>query len=162
MVLAANLSHAGIREGVARGRTVVKLFNSSDPMVDLQAQVVGSPAQPIVRVGGTVSAPSGASVRVWLNATVTLPATSNATNGWYVALVRNNEQTFTSPVPAVPGAPFTFSVQVPVPVGGRDRWRAEVHDGSSGSPGVMHTITNHIFIPAPGTAQAAASPKRRS
>lgn len=175
MVLAANLSHAAIREGVHLGRTVVKLFNASDMMVDLTATMVPSAAGfksgacPVIRIGGTLqpslrcannavktSTPGLTTVTVELNATVTPPTFrrgraphSVETAGgvqWYVALVRNNEQTFTANVTADGSAgPFVFSVTVPLPEGGTDRWRAEIHDAETGT---MHAITNHIFLPA--------------
>lgn len=186
MVLAANLSHAAVREGVALGRVVVKMFNDLDPMVDLTAALATAEAggadhlqaharqsaalrqrshagrkqrdsapaadEP-TRVGGTLRAPSTNS-RVTLTATVSVPAaaadarTSNDRRltgaGFYLALVRNNEQTF---VANITGSPFSFNVTVPVPIAGVDRWRAEVHDAGDGT---MHTISNHIFLPAIG------------
>lgn len=200
MVLAANLSHAALREGVALGRTAVKMFNALDANADLTATVVaqspvealpaavklrgknGRPASSLpasaqsvaTRVGGTVGLPS-ASARVALTATVSLPSPAlreaalvrlaeeaqrrgtpmprTGSEQLYVALVRNNEQTF---VANVTSDPFTFSVTVPQPQAGIDRWRAEVHDGATG---VLHTITNHIFVPAYSwQSQAPARP----
>jgi len=64
MVLAANLSHAGIAEGVRLGRTAVKMNNASDPNVDLWAVPAaaaggsdeGGDGGAAVRVGGTLPA----------------------------------------------------------------------------------------------------------
>jgi hypothetical protein len=170
---------------VALGRTVVKMFNDLDPMVDLTAALAESEevgvqvvkhlghtaalrqrghaahgqhdsapaAEEPTRVGGTLRAPRTDS-RVTLTATVFVPAAaanSRASNdrrltgaGFYLALVRNNEQTFAANITA---SPFRFNVTVPVPIAGVDRWRAEVHDAGDGT---MHTISNHIFLPAVG------------
>lgn len=151
MVLAANLSHAAIAEGVRLGRTAVKMFNAQDPTVQFTAQLQGVPGgAPVVVVGGDVATPATGSPTVQLNATTWIPGTSNATAGAYtLALVRNNEQTFTAPIPTGAGGQWAFTVTVPVPIAGIDRWRAEVHDTASGT---LHTITNHIFVPAVGTS----------
>ena len=58
----------------------------------------------------------------------------------YLALVRNNERTYKVNIPAFP---FAFNVTVPPPVGGVDRWRAELHDVGSGA---LAVLTNHIFL----------------
>ena len=57
-------------------------------------------------------------------------------------LVRNNEQTFTVPIASLP---FSFNVSVPLPDGGQDRWRAEIHDTSNDQ---IVGMTNHIFLVA--------------
>jgi hypothetical protein len=177
MVYAANLSHAAIREGVALGRTVVKQFNALDPHVTLTATLltpsgdVGANVEPVM-IGGTLRVPpkaaaatggGGGGAMVLLNATVLLPPTTTiptralaaamraanrtSTGPFYVALVRNNEQTFVADVPSGGNQePFVFTVTVPLPMAGTDRWRAEVHEAATGT---MTTITNHLFLPAP-------------
>ena len=160
MVLAANLSHAAILEGVKLGRTILKLNNASDPDVDFSASTTGSSGLTTTLVGGTV--PLGSK-------TVTLTATVDASNARargpelqlgkrllrgassalsaaapdvYLALVRNNEETFKLVISAFP---FVFSVNVSAPIGGTDRWRAELHEATFGS---LAVLTNHIFITA--------------
>lgn len=157
MVLAANLSHAAIREGVALGRTVVKFWHATDWMVDmtacytadsrkaLRAHSSAACVSGLARVGATLSSPSSSSAQVQLTATVTLPGVppGGQPNGQYfLALVRNNEQWFRANITS---APFTYNVTVPVPVAGTDRWRAEVHESLTG---ILHTLTNHIFLPS--------------
>ena len=53
----------------------------------------------------------------------------------------SNEQTFTMNVTQT--LPFTFSVNVTLPIAGTDRWRAELHDNKQ-----LCVMTNHIFLPA--------------
>jgi hypothetical protein len=178
LVLAANLSHAAIREGLMLGRTAIKMWSALDPSADLTAVLVNAqqPSQPVgaeVRVGGTVTLPStsrhlrstagGGAFAVNLTATVSLPSSNRVTDSarrsqalragrdleaassvtsYVLQLVRNNEVTF---VANMTSDPFTFAVTVPLPEGGTDRWRAEVHDAATGA---LHTLTNHIFLPS--------------
>ena len=149
MVLAANLSHAAIAEGVRLGRISIKFDNASDSLVDLVATARGGSGAS-VRLGGTLAGlPRGTNVT--LQATVGggggSPVLRRRLRGGAAAtpmnlqLVRNNEQTFIVPVPAT--LPFSFSVDVPLPDGGTDRWRAELHDASSDQ---IASMTNHVFL----------------
>ncbi len=69
-------------------------------------------------------------------------AAASSVTSYVLQLVRNNEVTF---VANMTSDPFTFAVTVPLPQAGTDRWRAEVHDAATG---VLHTLTNHIFLPS--------------
>jgi hypothetical protein len=150
MVLAANLSHAAIAEGIRLGRISLKFDNASDSLVDLVATARGGSGAS-VRLGGTLAGlPRGTNVT--LQATVGGGGGGSSglrrrLRGGAVAtpmnlqLVRNNEQTFTVPVPAT--LPFSFSVDVPLPDGGTDRWRAELHDASTDQ---IASMTNHVFL----------------
>ena len=161
MVLAANLSHAAIREGVRLGRVSLKFNNASDALVDLVATADGGSGAS-VRLGGTLAGlPRGTNVT--LQATVETGfsiapghlrggkgglrrgGAAAAAAAETLQLVRNNEQTFTVPVPDA--LPFTFSVDVPLPDGGTDRWRAELHDAASGR---LISMTNHVFLASSG------------
>jgi hypothetical protein len=144
-VLAANLSHAAIREGVALGRTMLKMNNASDPFVDIVGIVDGSGVA--ARVGGWLSGlPEGSTVTLAVSIWAP-PARARRLRGervapphFYLALVRNNEQTYKIDVPALP---FAFNVSVPLPEDGVDRWRAELHDNESNQ---ILSMTNHIFL----------------
>ena len=162
MVLASNLSQAGIYEGVKLGRVVLKFNNrTSDPDLDLIA-VNGDGEGEITRVGGTVVGATSTSC-ITLTTTVTDVMVSSAlylrgkgrgkgnrrgrlnshttTSNYYIALVRNNENTYVMNVTDT--LPFSFSVNVTLPIAGTDRWRAEIHDESQ-----LCVMTNHIFLPA--------------
>lgn len=159
MVLAANLSHAAIREALLLGRTALKMSSALDPMADLSADD-GGPGGP-VRVGGTLQ-PTGANVT--LTATVTLPRNVSAAGlaaaeahagrrraapGAVLQLqfVRNNAVWHTALVaPSPGGAPVTVRLTVPVPLGGTDRWRAELHDVDAKA--AIRSLTNHVFVSA--------------
>lgn len=161
MVLAANLSHAAVREGVSLGRTVVKMWHATDWMLDLTACYSSSGsgkgrrlrsaasaacASESVRIGSSLAVPSSTSAQVQLTATVTLPGLPSGgqpSGQYFVTLVRNNEQWYRANITT---APFSYNVTVPVPVAGTDRWRAEVHESVTG---LLHTLTNHIFLPSP-------------
>jgi hypothetical protein len=183
MVLAANLSHPAVIEGVSLGRTVVKMFGSSDPMVELTASTESVSSH----VGSVLVAAVGQH-NVTLTTRVTLPpprpplghsgiatATmggleapdvdeepmrSAAAQGYTLALVRNNANEYMVSVEFVNGV-FEFTVSVLVPTAGIDRWRAVLHAGSSfdgtgaSTVGAPHTITNHVFV----TAEPSASGK---
>lgn len=162
LVLAANLSHAAIREALLLGRTALKMASALDPGVDLVAQEAAGGAA-AVRVGGTLT--TGApGIDVNLTATVTLPRNVSAAGlaaavaragrapaapGAMLQLqfVRNNavwHSVLVAPAPG--GAPVSVSISVPAPAGGTDRWRAEIHD--VGTEAAMRSLTNHIFISA--------------
>ena len=170
MVLAANLSHAAILEGVRLGRVALKMDNASDPSVDLLAQPVStSPANGSALRGGSSSSKSASdsdAVRVGgtlpvgttganLTAVITFPSLPNGTAivasaGAYCAvLVRNNEVWYSEASPAgpSPASPWTLTLTVPAPLGGTDRWRLEVHEGPSAA-GRLLSFTNHVFFPS--------------
>ena len=122
MVLAANLSHAAISEALRLGRIVLKMENFLDPDLDLLAYPVASvsggrggnrwinlaphfSATVVpVRIGGTISQ---AYCRVNFTATVALSAqqlkVAETRGGYYLVLVRNNEQTLLQDIPSVVG-----------------------------------------------------------
>jgi hypothetical protein len=152
-VLAANLSHAAIREGVANGRTMLKMNNASDPFVDIVATSTADGAT--VRVGGTLGGqPGGAtvalSVSAWAAGGAQLPTRrlrGGASLALNLQLVRNNAVAFTVPVAALP---FSFNATVPLPEGGTDRWRAELHDAAGDQ---IVSMTNHVFLPSPASSE---------
>jgi hypothetical protein len=158
MVLAANLSHAAIREALLLGRTAIKMASALDPMVDLTASLsTGGGAS---RVGGTLVALTRES-NVSLEITVTLPR-NTTTAGVTAARSRSGGRVPTAPGAAVQvqfvrnnevfhrenivllDASSTVQLSAPVPWSGTDRWRAEVHD--LGEDGTLRTLTNHIFV----------------
>jgi hypothetical protein len=135
MVLAQNLSHAAILEGVALGRTVVKMYGPKSPMVHFQCVCNASAAGGgVVEVGG------------WCVGGGFLLASVTTTDADTVLTVlRNNAVTVQVQVPAG-SFNFTWSAPVSPPVdAGADRWRAELRE-----PGLFpqqpHTLTNHIFV----------------
>jgi hypothetical protein len=162
LVLAANLSHGALLEGVRLGRTAVKFYSPGDPSVDLTAAPAAAPAGALrggraaaaaapVRIGGTLQLRAPAALAV-LTASVTAAAVNPAAGPFTLQLVRNNEVTFSVAIAALP---FRFNATVPAPLAGTDRWRAEVHDAATLTP---RTLTNHIFLPAAAAAAAVAAP----
>jgi hypothetical protein len=132
LVLAANLSHSAIIEGVQLGRTVVKMYGPNDPMVVFQCNS---------SVAGLVDVGSACPGAVSLVATVSTPPTM----GTVLTVLRNNAVMFEVTVP--PDTPsFPWSENVTPPVGtAPDRWRAELRDAGSYLP---RTLTNHVFVTA--------------
>jgi hypothetical protein len=157
MVLAQNLSHDAIYEGIKSGRTVVKMECYLDPDLDLIAVPFsdsGLHEATTVRVGGFVRTHPTVSLTAFVQERRSRfqanqhhendQFSSNKTTSMYVVLVRNNEETITRDIVYENGTnAFNFTVVVPAPISGTDRWRAEIHDKSSG---ILRTITNHIFI----------------
>ena len=140
MVLAANLSHAAVLEGVAAGRTVVKMYGPKDPMVVLQCTCDGDGGG-VVDVGG------------WCVGGGTLTATVTTTDaGTVLTVLRNNGVEVTVRVPAASSA-FEWSMGVVPPPGGVDRWRVELRDDGALTP---RTLTNHIFVTQQGNGQHAS------
>jgi hypothetical protein len=137
MVFAANLSHAGIIEGVRLGRTVV-MFRSRtlDPMLEFTANCPGTNGT--LHVGGFCAPTPGQPVTMFVRvsfdfATVGAPIE--------VRLLVNNAVQYRWPGIA---SPTSFSVTVNAPLDGSvDRWRAQAHDGTSGT---IRTMTNHMFV----------------
>ena len=119
MVFADGLSVPAILEGVASGRTVVKLQGPADPMVVLES---------FGRVGDTIIADFAE-----LSATVT-----GAPAGSLVRFVHNGQAM--DPI-AVTGDEFVATVEAVAPATGEDRWRAEVI--VDGQP---RTITSHLWL----------------
>ena len=123
-VLAANLSHAAIREGVALGRTMLKMNNASDPFVDIVATSAADGAS--ARVGGTLGGqPGGAmvvlSVSAWAAGGALPPARrlrggASPALSMNLQLVRNNAVSFSVPVAALP---FNFNATCCCPRRGR-------------------------------------------
>jgi hypothetical protein len=158
-VLAANLSHAGIYEGVKAGRTAVKMGNASDPYLDV---IATGPDGVAVRLGGVVASPSSGTVLLSITVTAVLASPHPAV----LQLVRNNEVTLSAPVQWPASGVFLFNASVPFPLAGTDRWRAELHKplppssggsfsatprlrGADAAPaGDIVALTNHIFLSA--------------
>ncbi len=160
MVLAANLSHAAIREGLLLGRTVLKMASALDPMADVTATLSNGES---ARVGGTLVAPS-IDTNVTFEVIVSLP--SNVTVAGLAAAVMHARRRAAAPgdvlqvqfvrnnavyhredvVVTAGGSSQVVRLTAPAPSSGTDRWRAEVHD--MGADGKLRTLTNHIFIVA--------------
>lgn len=123
MVRASELSTAAIIEGVKNGRTVVKLWGPSEPMIELAASV--APA------GDTVTAPN-----------VTFEAKVSGGIGRSVRFVVDGQ-----PRDAVSVAtdPFSVTLELDAPAKGEARVRAEVLESE-----VLRTITSHLWLRAPG------------
>lgn len=120
MVWAEELSVAAILEGVRRGRTVVKMQDPSDPMLDLTAGDL--------RIGDTIDTPT---------ATLRLEVTGGM--GQRVRFVRNGASQ--GPI-EVTSDPFVTELPIEAPYGtAEDRWRAELWVG--GDPRV---ITGHLWV----------------
>ncbi len=125
MVFARELSVAAILEGVKNGRTVVKLQDPSDPMIELTTDVAPK--------GDTVS-----DEFVVLTAKVT-------GGGEALRFVKNG-----TPLPERPmEAGGVFQELVEAPKSGEDRYRAEVL--IDGKP---RTITSHVFVKYAATGRA--------
>ncbi len=123
MILARELSAAGLLEGLKAGRTVVKLHGPSDPMVDLS---MGG-----LRIGDTAEVVSGA-----LEVTVT-----GAQRGDVLRLVKNG---FEQDPITLTGAELTTEVPIEGPKQGVDRYRAELS-----RDGQRRTVTGHLWVVAP-------------
>ncbi len=126
MVFARELSAAAILEGIKAGRTVVKLQDPSDPMIELTTDV----------------APSGDTVNdefVVLRAKVT-------GGGETIRFVKNGTPLDEAPVK---GDGFVYEKLFDAPASGEDRYRAEVL--VDGKP---RTITSHVFVKHAVTGRA--------
>ncbi|HEX2569474.1 MAG TPA: CehA/McbA family metallohydrolase [Polyangia bacterium] len=121
MVYADALDAASILAAIRAGRTVVKLQDPTDPMVDLTAGKS--------RIGDTVRARK-----------VTLEARVTGGRGTQLRLVQNGAAAQTVDVNA---DPFTFRLTVTPPATGEDRWRAEIW--GAGQP---RTMTSHLYLVA--------------
>lgn len=142
MVMAANLSHGAILEGVRLGRTAVKMFGPADPMVTLTA--TGSGARRLrsravtAQVGDMMTLSSASALLV---AEVT-GVSANMTGNCSLVLLRNNAVEVST---TINSSSMTYNVTIVVPTAGTDRWRAEVR---AGAPSVPHVITNNLYIKA--------------
>lgn len=121
MVLADELSVAGILDGVKNGRTVVKLQDPNDPMIELGSIV--SPTGDTVKCRGTR-----------LQAKITGAKDRNAT----VRYVKNGELLAEA---AVDADPFVHEMAAMAPQAGEDRYRVEVL-----LDGTLRSITSHLFV----------------
>jgi MYXO-CTERM domain-containing protein len=119
LVWAEELSVEGILAGIRAGRTVVKLQDPSDPMVELW------PADPLE--GDTVHAHA-----------TTLVATVTGGRGHAVRLVQDGEP---GSEIAIDGDPFDASWEVTAPAEGQSRFRVEVI--VEGRPRV---VTSHVWL----------------
>lgn len=92
MIRADNLSHAGVRDGLAAGRVVVKMYGPSDPMVVLTCfnGVATAEVGGFCAGGGTLVVVVDAGSAGWANGTL--------------AVLRNNAVMWAVPVPANPVA----------------------------------------------------------
>lgn len=129
MVLAGELSHAGIVHGIRSGRTVVKVLGPSSPMVELDADRALE--------GDTVKA-----------ASVELSAKLSGARGMQAVWVKNG----------VPEEPIDVAADevvlrraVSAPVSGQDRYRVEVY-----ADGARATVTSHLWVE---TGPAGAGPE---
>lgn len=132
LVLADELSVAGILEGIRRGRTVVKLQSGDDPMIDLSAA-----GQPGVAPGDTLAVRG-----VALQATITGGGPSPISSiGARLRWVRNGEILHEE---TVPSDPFVTTYVVRPQPGSATRgeaWRAELE-----IEGLVHTVTSPIYV----------------
>lgn len=130
MVYAEELSVQGIIDGIKKGRTVVKLQDPTDPMIEFDADG---------RDGDTVHAKSTA-----VHAKIT------GAMGQAFHWVKNG-----MPMDdiAVDKDPFTVDLPVTPPATGEDRIRAEVW-----VDGAPRTITSHVYFQT-GTASYGTPPK---
>lgn len=129
MVFARELSVAGILEGIKAGRTVVKLQDPSDPMIELSTDV----------------APTGDTVNdefVVLRAKIT-------GGGEAVRFVKNGTPLEEA---EIKGDGFVYQKLFDAPASGEDRYRAEVL--IDGKP---RTITSHVFVKHAVTGRARPS-----
>ncbi len=105
MVLASELSVAGIMEGVRSGRTVVKVRGPADPMIELASAAGGANG---VLVSATITGGAGLIAR-WV---------SNGASG---------------PDIPIDGDPFDVALDVAAPAGATaDRYRLEIWEGTQG------------------------------
>lgn len=120
MVFADELSVAGILDAIKKGRTVVKLQSSADPMVEITSGDA--------MIGDTIAA-RGAT----LHAVV-----KGANVGDVVYWVKNGERQGSLDVTS---ADQTFTLPVAAPKTGEDRYRFEVFAGPA-----MRTMTGHVYL----------------
>ena len=118
MVFADNLDALSIVAGVRAGRTVVKLNNAKDPMVEIVLSKNSS--QTVV--------------------TATATQLAQRFTSFDLRLVMNNAVVLREKIDR---EPFTLSLPVTAPSVGRDRWRAEIFNYHTGMP---TTITNHVYV----------------
>jgi hypothetical protein len=135
MVWAEELSAAAILEGVRRGRTVVKLEDSSDPMLEIECDDLDP------SVTDTIVA----------DVTTLRVRVTGADMGTTLRIVHNGEPG--APIDVV-GALFEHEERV-IAGGGEDAYRAELLVG--GRPRV---VTNHVFLTpiTPGGPDADLDP----
>ena len=121
MVYAERLDAESILAGIRSGRTVIKLQDPDDPMIELGADATIE--------GDTIASND-----------VTLTATISAGNGHQVRLVRNGEVADTQ---MIAGDPADFEWPVSAPAEGQDRYRVEVV-----VDGRRRVLTSHLWIEA--------------
>ncbi len=121
-VMADNLSVAAIMDGIKNGRTVVKMQDIHDPMIEFSSEVAP--------VGDTVSARS---------TIFQAKITGGNQDGVTVHFVHNGQE-LSDDVP-VTSDPFTISVNAAAPQTGEDRWRVELLVDEH-----PRTVTSHIFL----------------
>lgn len=125
MIFADELSVAGLLDGIRRGHTVVKLQQSTDPMVEVFAT---QPSGADAMIGDSVAA-RGTTLRALVK---------GANPGDIVYWVKNGERGDSLDVTA---ADQTFTMPVSAPKTGEDRYRVEVWAGVA-----MRTMTGHIYV----------------
>jgi hypothetical protein len=124
LVWAGSLSETALIEGIAAGRTVVKLRGPDDPMVDLTAETADGG---IARLGDTVTGVG----RARLNAHVT------GGDGATLEIWRDGER-----IDVVPIAGDDAALELDYPVtGAPERYRAEIVTGAGRT-----TVTSHVWI----------------
>jgi MYXO-CTERM domain-containing protein len=125
MVFADELSVAGILDAIKKGRTVVKLQDAKDPMVEVFANRAS---------GGDAMIGDGVAARGTTLRAVVKGAGAGNVGYW----VKNGER---GAELALNGGEETFSLPVRAPASGEDRYRFEVWSGSA-----MRTMTGHVYV----------------
>ncbi len=137
MVQASELSVAGILDGIKNGRTVVKLEDIHDPMIEMTSEV--PPAGDTVKAKSTI-------FHAHVTGLQDLETFRWVKNGTPMAEVEVTKD------------PFDAELSAPAPATGEDHYRAEVLLRSK-----PHTITSHLFValdpagPDPVAAQGGGS-----
>jgi MYXO-CTERM domain-containing protein len=121
LVLANELSAAGIVDGIKRGRTVVKLWGPADPMVELTSEI----------------APRDDGDTVFARSTV-MHAKVTGGMGSLLRIIKNKDDETDIPVTS---DPFEAVLPARAPADGEDRFRAEVLMEDR-----RHTVTSYLFV----------------
>lgn len=144
LVLADELSVAALLDGIRRGRTVVKLQGSDDPMIELGVQRQDGSAP-----GDTVAVRS-----VVLQARVVSSGTSPvASSGGLLRWVRNGEIIDEQPVTSDPFVATQLVTPQPAATTRAEAWRVELE-----IEGLIHTVTSPIYIRYDEHGPAAIAP----
>lgn len=132
LVLADELSVAGVLEGIRRGRTVVKLQSGDDPMIDLSA--VG---QAGVAPGDTLAV-RGVELQATISGAGPTPISSV---GARLRWVRNGEAVYEESIPSDPFIATYVVRPQPESAARAEAWRTELE-----IEGLVHTVTSPIYV----------------